>query len=206
MSNTLNIDSTLFGNDSNKFFLYSPAMYINLHDGNGTNGLGYLESELSFKAKITPVNFKTGIPKTEIRRDIIDQEFTLEGVLKQLQLETIGLLLQRRYDTSDGTYARIMMGTEIPTPVYPSVILIGQTVDGVELRLYIRKLLVMPEDLDIKMGGDTYSSLPFKGTVQKDDAPTTTNPTWPYNASYANQDNMAFWAVPKTSSAHPTVE
>ena len=62
MSNTLNIDASNFGNNSDKFFLYSPALYTDLHDGDGLNGLGYLESELAWKSKVEYAVFKTGIP------------------------------------------------------------------------------------------------------------------------------------------------
>ena len=201
MANSLNIDATQFGNNSDKFFLYSPALYIDLHDGDGLNGLGYLESELAWKSKVEYAVFKTGIPKSEIRRDVIDQEFRLEGVLKQLQPETVALIMQRRYDSDDSTYNRVIIGAIMPTPLYPSVVLIGQTVDGVELRLYIRRLQITAETLDIMLGGDNYSSLPFAGIAQVDDAPSTTNPTWAYNSTYGTQDNIAYWAWPKSSSS-----
>lgn len=201
MSNTLNINASNFGNNSDKFFLYSPALYIDLHDGDGLNGLGYLESELAWKSKVEYAVFKTGIPKSEVRRDIIDQEFRLEGTLKQIQPETMALVMQRRYDDDDTTYNRVMIGAHAPTPLYPSIVLIGQTVDGVELRLYIRRLQITAETLDIMLGGDNYSSLPFAGIAQVDDDPLTTNPLWAYNSTYGTQDNIAFWAWPKTSSS-----
>lgn len=201
MSNSLNITTGNFGNDADKFFLYSPALYINLHDGSGDLGLGYLESEFSFKAKQTFAMFKTGIPKTEVRRDMIEQEFTLEGVVMQVQPETLALIMQRRYDSDDATYDRVMIGSILPTMLYPSVILVGQNVSGDEVRLYIRKLMMAVEDLDVKLGGDDYSRIPFKGTAVVDDAPLTTNPTWPYNATYGTQDNIAFWAFAKSLSS-----
>ena len=201
MSNALNITTTNFGNDSEKFFLYSPAMYIDLHDGEGLMGLGYLQSELSFKQTVEYAMFKTGIPKTEVRRDIINQEFTLEGTLMQIQPETMALVMQRRFDGDDATYDRVIIGAVSPVPVYPSVVLIGQMVSGEELRLYIRRLQITAEDLDIKLGGDDYSSLPFKGTAQVDTEPLTTNADWAYNATYGTQDNIAFWAWPKSFSS-----
>lgn len=201
MSNALNITTTNFGNDSEKFFLDSPALYIDLHDGNGLMGLGYLQSELSFKQTVEYAMFKTGIPKTEVRRDVINQEFTLEGVLMQIQPETMALVMQRRFDDDDATYDRVIMGSAVPTPLYPSVVLIGTATNGDELRLYIRRLQITSEDLEIKLGGDDYSSLPFKGTAQVDDDPLTTNPTWAYNTTYGTQDNIAFWAWPKSFSS-----
>jgi len=201
MSNGLNITTTNFGNDSEKFFLYSPALYVDLHDGNGLLGLGYLQSELSFKATVAYASFKTGIPKTEVRRDIIEQTFMLSGVLMQIQPETMALVTQRRFDDSDEEFDRVIMGSVAPSPIYPSVVLIGQMVSGEELRLYIRRLQITQEDLEIKLGGDDYSNLPFSGTAQVDDAPLTTNADWPYNATYGTQDNIAFWAWPKSFSS-----
>ena len=201
MANSLNIVTGNFGNDADKFFLYSPALYIDLHDDSDAVGLGYLQSEISFKQKIEYASFKTGIPKTEVRRDIIDQEFTIEGTLMQIQPETIALVLQRMYDDSDSTYNRVIIGSVAPTPIYPSVILVGQAVSGIELRLYIRRLQITAEDLEIKLGGDDYSSIPFKGTAQVDSDPQTTNPTWPYSETYSTQDNIAFWAWPKSFSS-----
>lgn len=201
MSNSLNIVTGNFGKDEDKFFLNSPAMYIDLHDGNGLVGLGYLQSEFTFRQKVEYVSFKTGIPKSEVRRDLIDQEFTLEGTLMQIQPETMALVMQRWYDSDDKTYDRVIIGTTSPTPLYPSVVLIGQMVSKIELRLYIRRLQITSEDLEIKLGGDNYSSLPFKGTAQRDPDPLTTNPDWPYNPTYGTQDNIAFWAWPKSFSS-----
>ena len=198
---SLNIDSTKFGNDSNYFFLHDPAMYLNFHDGEGDVGLGYLSAEKTIRQTQEYAIFKTGIPKSEIRRDIIDQEFVLEGMIKQLQPETLALVMQRRYDDSDSTWRRVIVGTEVPAAIFPSCTLVGKTVDANELRLYIRKLQITAEDLEIILGGDDYASIPFRGTAQKDETPLTTNPTWPYNANYADQDNIAFWAWPKVEAS-----
>lgn len=201
MSNSLNITTPNFGNDSDKFFLHDPALYLNFHDGNGNLGMGYLEAEKTWRQTQEYAIFKTGIPKSEIRRDIIDQEFMIEGMLKQFQKETLALVMQRRVDEDDGDWDRVIIGSELPAALFPSAVLVGKTVDDVELRLFIRRLQITAEDLEIVLGGDEYSSIPFKGTAQKDETPLTTNPDWPYNASYANQDNIAFWAWPKSGSS-----
>lgn len=201
MANSLNISTGNFGNDSNYFFLHDPALYLDFHDGEGEVGLGYLEAEKTWRQTQEYATFKTGIPKSEIRRDIINQEFVIEGNLKQLQPETLALIMQRRYDDSDATWRRVIIGAEVPAAVFPSCILVGKTVDGNEVRLYIRRLQITAEDLEIILGGDEYASVPFKGTAQKDETPLVTNPTWPHNATYADQDNIAFWAWPIVSSS-----
>ena len=38
---TLGIDSSLFGDDAEKFFLDDPFLYLNFHDGNGEVGIGF---------------------------------------------------------------------------------------------------------------------------------------------------------------------
>lgn len=201
MANSLNIDTSKFGNNSDKFFLHDPALYLDFHDENDEVGLGYLEAEKTWRQTQEYQVFKTGIPKSEIRRDIIDQEFILEGMLKQFQKETLALTMQRRVDTEDTTWDRVMVGSELPAAIFPSAILIGKTVDNTELRLYIRRLQITAEDLEIILGGDEYSSVPFRATAQKDETPLVTNPLWPYNSTYANQDNIAFWAWPKEDSS-----
>lgn len=197
-TNNLNIETGQFGNDDDYMFLYDPALYLNFHDGEGLLGLGYLEVEKTWRQTQEYAVFKTGIPKTEIRRDILEQTFELEAQLKQLQPETIALVSQRRYDNTDMTWNRVIIGDKVPSPIFPSCVLIGQNVSGSELRLYIRRFQLTAEDLEIVLGGDDYASVPFKGSAQKDDTPLTTNPDWPYNAAYANQDNIAFFAWPQT--------
>lgn len=197
MANDLNINTLNFGNDVNYMFLHDPALYVNFHDGNGLLGLGYLEAEKVWKQKVAYAVFKTGIPKTEVARDIIDQEFTLEAKLKQLQAETLALVSQRMFDDTDSNWNRVIVGAEAPPAVYPSCILIGKNKSGRELRLWIRRLQITAEDLEIIMGGDNYATVAFKGNAQKDNAPLTTNPDWPYNPVYANQDNIAFFSWPK---------
>ena len=201
MSNNLNIDVLRFGKDDDFFHLYDPAVYLDFHDGNGELSLGYLEAEKTWRQTVEYASFKTGIPKSEVRRDVIDQTFEIEGMIKQLQPETIALISQRRVDTSDGTWDRVIFGEHVPSPIFPSCILVTQTVDGLEVRLYIRRLQITSEDLEVILGGDDYSSIPFKGTAQVDSEPDVTNPAWPYNAAYSTQDNIAFWAWTKGASS-----
>lgn len=197
MANDLNIVTTNFGNNVNYMFLHDPALYLDFHDGNGLLGIGYLAAEKIWRQTVTYAVFKTGIPKTEIARDIIDQEFTLEATLKQLQPETIALVSQRRFDDSDSNWNRVIIGHEAPPAVYPSAILIGKNKNGREMRLWIRRLQITAEDLEITFGGDDYASVPFKGMAQKDEDPLTTNADWPYTATYGEQDSIAFFSWPK---------
>lgn len=204
MANSLNIDTTKFGYNDEYMFLHDPALYLDFHDGTGTHALGYLDAQKTWKQTMEYAVFKTGIPETEVRRDLISQEFTLEGTLKQLQPETLALVMQRRYDDSDDQWRRVIIGTEVPAAIFPSAILIGKNVSGNELRLYIRRLQIVSEDIEILLGGTEYAGVRFKGIAQKDATPNITNPTWPYNPAYANQDNIAFWAWPKASTSSGT--
>jgi|GEM_PF-2199748 len=197
----LNIDVANFGDDDNYMFLYDPGVFLDFHDGSGFLGLGYMEAEKTLRMIMEYAMFKTGIPKTEIRRDMLDQEISIEGIVKQLQPETIAFISQRRYDATDPTWRRVHYGTQVPVPVFPSCVLVGQTVDGNEIRFYIRRLQIATEDLEIVLGGDEYASVPFKGLAQKDATPLVTNPTWPHNEAYADQDNIAFFAWPKTGTS-----
>ncbi len=204
MANSLNIDTTKFGYNDEYMFLHDPALYLDFHDGTGTHPLGYLDAQKTWRQTMEYAIFKTGIPETEVRRDLISQEFTLEGTLKQLQPETLALVMQRRYDDSDDQWQRVIIGTEVPAAIFPSAILIGKNVNGNELRLYIRRLQIVSEDIEILLGGNEYAGVKFKGIAQKDATPNVTNPTWPYNPAYADQDNIAFWAWPKASTSSST--
>lgn len=198
---TLGIDVSKFGKDDQWFFLNDPALFLDFHEGSGLVSIGYLESEKTFRQTMEYANFETGIPRSEVRRDVIRQSFELEGVLKQFQKETMALTMQRTVDTSDATYDRVIIGEAVPDPIFPAAVLIGQTVDGDEIRLWVRKLQITSEDLEIILGGEEYSSIPFKGTAQIDVAPATTNPTWAFNAALETQDNIAFWSWEKASSS-----
>lgn len=200
MSNNLNIDVENLANNSKYMFLYDPVMYIDLEPPSTPRVLGYMEKEKSIIFENEYAIFETGIPASEVRRDIIRQTLRIEGMLKQFQKENLALVMQRRIDTDDAIYDRVIMGTQVPPAIFPSCILIGQNVDGDEIRLYIRRLQITAETLEIAMGADEYSSIPFVGTAQKDETPLITQPDWPYNASYENEDNIAFWQFPKVSS------
>jgi hypothetical protein len=65
------------------------------------------------------------------------------------------------------------------------------------MRLWIRRLQITAEDFELTLGGDDYATVPFVGIAQKDEDPLTTNPDWPYNATYGEQDSVAFFSWPK---------
>jgi hypothetical protein len=180
MSNSLNIDTTKFGNKDDYMFLNDPAMYVDFHDGNGAKGLGYMDKEKVFRSAVQYAKFSTGIPAQEVRRDIISQEFTLEGKLKQFQPEVLALVLQRYLDDTDSAWTRLLIGSEVPAALFPSAVLIGKNVNGKELRLYIRRLQIATEDFELAMGSDEYGSISFKGYAQRDNDPIRTNPAWLY--------------------------
>lgn len=200
MSNTLNIDVENLKNDSRKLFLYDPVLYVDLEPPSTFRVLGYMEKEKTITLEQEYATFETGIPASEIRRDMIRQSFKIEGMLKQFQKETLALVMQRSVDNTDVDWDRVIYGTEVPPAIFPSAMLIGQDVDGDELRLYIRRLQITAETLEIALGAEEYSSILFSGTAQKDETPQTTQPDWPYNPSKANEDNIAFWAFKKVSS------
>lgn len=200
MSN-LNMDISNFGKDDKWMVLDDFALYLDFHEGSGQVSMGYLEAEKTWKQAVEYAKFMTGIPKTEVRRDMLTQEFTIEGFLKQFQKETMALAMQRTVDTSDATYDRVIIGAKAPAPIFPSAVLIGRNVDKDEIRLWIRKLQITAEDLEIVLGGDEYSSIPFKGTAQIDTAPLTTNATWPFTSGSETEDNIAFWSWTKGASS-----
>jgi len=203
MSNNLNINTANIGYaaSGNNMMLKQAVLYLDFHDGNGLLPVGYTDSEVTTKMSQQFAEFKTDIPKTLVRRDIIDQDLTVEIRLKQFQKELVALALQRRVDESDTNYDRVIIGTSVPAPVFPSAVLKGRDVSDRSVDLYIRKFQVSTEDWEVVLGGDDYAGYMLSGRAVKDDAPLTTNPTWPYNPALASQDNIAFWAFPKDTSS-----
>lgn len=180
MSNNLNITTSNFGENQDYMYLYDPILYLDFRDGVGPKALGFMEKEKVFKATTQYAIAKAGIPAYEIRRDMIDQEFSLEGQVKQVQPEVLALLMQRRYDDGDSEWNRVIIGSEIPSPVFPSAILVGQNVNGSEMRIYIRRMQINSENLEVSLGGEDYSQLQFAGRALKDTDPIVNNPTWPH--------------------------
>ena len=168
--------------NSNKQFLHDPAVYVKLL-GDSTDKnfhcLGYMEMEKTWSQKLEYAVFKTGIPSQTIRKDVVSQEFTLEGNLKQIQPETVALLAQRKIVEGTG-FKRVVMGTKVPPILNLAVALVTQTVDGKEVRLCIRNAQVTAEDLSIALGATEYASLPFKIEALRDEDPLGNNPDWEY--------------------------
>ena len=198
MANALNIDFANFSLNDLKMFLYDPAVYIREWGTDDTLvPIGYMEREKSFKASVKYAEFKTGIPENLIRKDVISQEFIFEGKLKQFNPDSLALVMQRTIDTVTASgYSRILIGSETPSPVFLSMVLIGQTVDGKELRLYIRKLQVSSEDVEVMLGSDKYADLQFKGTALKDANPLVSNPDWDFVSKLIIEDGVFTSADP----------
>ncbi len=183
MPNDYNVTMTNLAKDDNKFFLFDPAVYVKLQGEEDTSlePLGYMEVQKAFKGKVSYAKFSEGIPKTEIRRDPIEQEFSFEGKLKQIQKETLALIMRRRVDTTTGDdWDRVIIGTNLPPQLFLCLVLIGQTVDGEEVRLYIRRFQIAAEDLEVALGADDYASIPFSGIATKDEHPLVNNPDWDF--------------------------
>ncbi len=180
--NDLNITAANFGKNDNKQFLHDPAAYVKiLGDATDINFhcLGYMEMEKTWSQKLEYAVSKTGIPSQTIRKDVVSQEFTLEGNLKQIQPETVALLAQRKVVEGTG-FKRVVMGTKVPPIIHLAVALVTQTVDGKEVRLCIRNAQVTAEDLSIALGATEYASLPFKIEALRDEDPLGNNPDWEY--------------------------
>ena len=178
----LNITPSNLGKNKGKFFLHDPAVYVKIHGLTDTSfyPFGYLEMEKQFAQKLEYAIFKTGIPGQLVRKDLIDQEFTLEGKLKQLQAETVALLSQRYLDSSITGKKRVIMGSDIPAPVFVAVDLVTQTVDGREVRIKIRNGQITAEEFALALGSKEHASIPFKVEALIDEDPMGSNPEWDY--------------------------
>ena len=179
---TLNITPAAFGKNRSKFLLHDPAIYLMLHGATDKNfyPIGYLEMEKEWMQKLEYAIFKNGIPGQLVRKDVVDQEFTLEGKLKQIQAETIALLSQRYLDSSGAGKKRVVMGSEVPPPVFVAADLVTQTVDGREVRIRIRYGQITAEEFTMALGAKEHAAIPFKIEALVDEDPVGHNPSWDY--------------------------
>jgi hypothetical protein len=182
MANDLNITPANFTLNRNKMFLHDPAVYIKFLDDTvdtSFHALGYMEMEKTWAQKLEYAVFKAGIPGQTIRKDAVNQEFTLDGQLKQISPDTLALLSNRMIQSHTG-YKRVVIGSKIPATMFVSIELVTQTVDGKEVRLRIRYAQITSEDFSLALGGNEHAKIPFKIEALKDDDPLLHNPTWDY--------------------------
>jgi len=198
MSNTYGITWSAFGLDDNKAFVDDPELWIKEW---GTldatlKQFGYVNYQKSFKSKSDYAILEAGIPKTEIRRDAVKQENTLEGSIYQLQPEVMAILAQRLYDdtpfeypaTSGKWYTRLMFGSELPAIQYYSAILKGKTVDKKAVYLMLRKCMFAAEDYELQLGSDKHAEIKFKIFCMIDSLPYFHNSEWPLVSKYSKSN------------------
>ncbi len=207
MANDLGITPANFGEDSDKLFLHDPVVYIKiLEDTTDTNwhALGILKVEKTWAQKLEYATLQTGIPRQTIRKDVVSQEFSLEGAIRQFQPDTVALLSQRKIiDETSST--RVAMGSGAPPPLFCAVELLTKTVDGKVVKLRIRRAQITAEDFQIEMGGSEHAEIPFKLEALKDSDPSDNNSEWDYDgwetitgdttSSDATIDSIAFSTV-----------
>lgn len=180
MSNSYGILPAAFDNNANKMFLDDPVILIKiLGDPSWTTfkALGYAEVEKTFDISNSYAEFKSGIPQRTVVKNVIESKTSFECKIKQLQPETIALLSQAIVEDKS-TEKRVWLGSQLPAQIYMSIILQGNTLDGKQVELRIRKASVSTESLKIALGGKEYVSLDFKCDVLVDDDPLGNNFTW----------------------------
>lgn len=191
----LNIDESQLRNNKDLMFLDDPAMYIKIHGSKKWHLFGYMEREKTWSPQVTYASFSTGIPATEVRRDVITQSFEFTGMMKQIQPETLAIIQNRLVITEANGQKRIAYGSEVSPFIYLSVDLIGKNVNGQAVRLRIRRLQMSAEEVEMTFGGDEHTGVEFTGIAQIDETPATTNPEWEYvgdSSVDAKKDNIAF--------------
>ncbi len=183
MANDLNITPANFGEDSGKLFLHDPVVYLKFIDDttdNNWHALGILKVEKAWSQKVEYATLQTGIPRQTIRKDVVSQEFSLEGAVRQLQPETVALLSQRKVIEETGS-KRVAMGSGAPPAVFCAVELLTKTVDGKVVKLRIRRAQITAEDFSVEMGGSEHAEIPFKLEALKDPDPSDNNSEWDYD-------------------------
>lgn len=179
-TNELKILPANFNDGIDKFFLDDPIVLIKiLDDTNWTafKTLGIMEIDKNFSVENEYVEFKAGIPQRTKAKDVISSKTFFEGKIKSVQPETIALLTNSIIE-SGSTETKVFMGSEIPTQVFIAIILQGETHDGKQVELRIRKAVLASDSVKIGLGGKDYASLDFKAEILVDEDPLANNFDW----------------------------
>lgn len=179
-TNELKILPANFNDGIDKFFLDDPIVLIKiLDDTNWTTfkTLGVMEIDKNFSVENEYAEFKTGIPQRTKAKDVISTKTFFEGKIKSVQPETVALLTNSIIETGTGD-TKVFMGSEIPTQVFIAIILQGETHDGKQVELRIRKAVLASDSVKIGLGGKDYASLDFKAEVLVDEDPLVSNFDW----------------------------
>jgi hypothetical protein len=179
-TNELKILPANFNDGIDKFFLDDPIVLIKiLDDTNWTafKTLGVMEIDKNFSVENEYAEFKTGIPQRTKAKDVISTKTFFEGKIKSVQPETVALLTNSIIE-SGSTQTKVFMGSEIPTQVFIAIILQGETHDGKQVELRIRKAVLASDSVKIGLGGKDYASLDFKAEVLVDEDPLVSNFDW----------------------------
>jgi hypothetical protein len=183
MANSLGITASNFGNAAGKRFLGDVSVEIALHDSTtGMSGtfynIGYCDPEKTFSSKRDYVELNTGVPESLVAKDCIKITNSIKTKIKQFQVETFALCMGCEIDTVGND--RVVLGTELPTALECSIILSGETKDGKDLKLYIRRAQITPETVEIALGSvKEYGTLNFEAAILADEHPLRTNWDWP---------------------------
>jgi len=173
--------------DKDKFFLQSLDVYRGVIDPSTdvfASGvlLAYTMPDFNLKFNKTYAEFKDGIPKTSVRKDLIEQVQEMEFKVMEWDSGLIDLLTEGKAGTI-GTSGAVYYGSE---PEAVSTIygweFRGKTVDGKVASFFIRKGRITTEDLSLAIGGGDYSPIPVKLTAEVDE-----------NVTDAAK-NLSFWA------------
>lgn len=179
-TNELKVLPANFNDGIDKFFLDDPIVLIKiLDDTNWTafKTLGVMEIDKNFSVENEYAEFKTGIPQRTKAKDVISTKTFFEGKIKSVQPETVALLTNSIIETSQAD-TKVFMGSEIPTQVFIAIILQGETHDGKQVELRIRKAVLASDSVKIGLGGKDYASLDFKAEVLVDEDPLVSNFDW----------------------------
>jgi hypothetical protein len=199
MANSLGITASSFGNAAGKRFLGDVAVEIALHDATtGQSGtfynIGYCDPEKTFSSKRDYIELNTGVPESLVAKDCIKITNSIKTKIKQFQTETFALCMGAEVDSA-GTNARVVLGTDLPTALECSIILSGETKDGKDLKLYIRRAQITPETVEIALGSvKEYGTLNFEAAILADEHPLETNWGWPVISEKDSADDAASMA------------
>jgi len=173
--------------DDTNFMIQSFDVYrctVDASDGTISSGtlLCYTEPDFTITMNRMYAEFKTGIPKSTVRRDITEQTLEISFQAKEWDDDLIQLLTDGKDGTVDSSGATFY-GSEPEAATIYGWEFRGKRVDDKVVSFVIRKGRITTEDISINIGSGEYSNIPVKITAEVDE-----------NVADA-ATNLAFWKI-----------
>lgn len=163
---TIDLASDIYGNDHQAD--YSDAATFAFWIWDGEEFIGWTEGADEFTDEDENKQFKKGIPKEQVREDLLENVCTFATVIRtpgQGNLEMAGNLDDAQ---SNGTYHVLSKGSNPPARPFFYVIAKNRNVNGAQQQLRMHMCQCRTNGARTLGGGDEYETLPLMFTLNVD--------------------------------------